>query len=86
MDCEIRFLNAQGKLSCSLWAGFTSERAAVRYAQAVMTVGACKRYASAEICKGGQQYPFLVLRQDQSAGQRWRDAVQPGADGGSLHI
>jgi len=86
MDCEIRFLKEQGKLSCSLWAGFSSERAAVRYAQAVMTVSACKRYASAEICKGDHQYPFLVLHQDRPAGQRGRDAVRPGKVGGAVHL
>jgi hypothetical protein len=61
MNCEIRFLNANGKLRCSLRAQFISRQAATRYARIVMSEETRDQFASAEICDADHPYPFQVL-------------------------
>lgn len=83
MDCEIHFLDAKGKLSCSLRAGFISQRAAVRYAQAVMMAGPCRRYVSAEICDEEHVHPLFVLWQNELVVLDGNDAVRSTKRGSS---
>ena len=82
MDCEIRFLNAKGKLCCSLRAGFISEQADARYAQAVMMAGPCRQYVSAEICDQDHPDPLFVLWQNQFIVLDRNGAVRSSEDAG----